>query len=245
MSGLKSTVKNFAQRALEPLGHTIIPIPFGGLPYMNCEDSIRKAKQLGMTIPEYYANTRNEPGVIENLFKYLDTIVPFANFKTVTEIGAGTGRFLELVKKRCSASCRHEVYETDQAWSAYLAEHYGVTAHPTRGFALDATADASVDLVHADYVFAYLPATTAFRYFDEICRVLKPGGYAFFDAYFDADCDLTAIREWMQHSDNYQIILPRHAIIELFKGAGCELIDDSHLMKVYRGHTRYLIFRKR
>lgn len=244
MQTIKTAAKKIALQILEPLGHTIAPLPFGGMPCESCENALRAAAQLGLTIPQYYAHTRNEPGEVERLFSYLDTIIPFATHSAIVEIGAGTGRFLEQILHRCHPGGSYEVYETDPGWSEYLEKQYGVTSHSTRGFLLDKTPDSSADLVHADYVFAYLPATTSFRYFKEISRVLKPGGVVFFDAYLDSDCDLNCVNEWLNHSDSFQVILPRRATVDMFEQYDCGFVDDRFVMKVYRGHTRYLIFRK-
>jgi ubiquinone/menaquinone biosynthesis C-methylase UbiE len=203
------------------------------------------ARRLGSArpFPSNYAHIRDEEGVVEDLFAYLDRTIPFSTFRTIVEIGAGTGRFLEQVLKRCP-NHSYEVYETDAAWSQYLQKTYNVISRPTRGLDLAKTLDRSTDLVHADYVFAYLPATTCFRYFKEICCVIKPGGYIFFDAYLDTDCTVSAIEGWLRYDDSYEVILPRASIIELFQRSNCELVDDSYVMRVYRGHTRYMIFRK-
>jgi hypothetical protein len=52
MISLKHSVKRVIERLLEPWGHTIAPIPFGGLGYLNCEQATREAARLGKTIPE-------------------------------------------------------------------------------------------------------------------------------------------------------------------------------------------------
>ena len=65
---------------------------------------------------------------------------------------------------------------------------YPVDIKTANGTDLSQTPDNSCDLVHAHYVFTYLSVITTFGYFGEMCRVLKPGGFAFFDLFLDDQC---------------------------------------------------------
>lgn len=229
---------------LRPVGVQLVPENQIGRSYLDAEATIAKARAEGLSIPQYVARLWDEHGVVEGFIEHLRAVIPLPELKRICEIGAGTGRFLEPIAD-IAKSERYEVYETNAGWSEYLKRTHEVVAHAADGATLSATPDGSQDLVHAHYVFAYLPVRVCFAYFLEMCRVCACGGYVVFDGYMDEDQDLSAMESWMAHVANYQIILPKRAILSLFAREGFDLVDQGYGMKAFVGKTRYLMFRKR
>jgi SAM-dependent methyltransferase len=228
---------------LKLAGVRLMPTHQVGRTYIDCKTTVAKAHQSGLTVSGYVAKLWNEEGVIEEFVRYLACIIPITQCARILEIGAGTGRFLEPILKLARATS-YDVYETNLDWADYLARSYNVTAHSADGRTLIDTPDASQDLVHAHQVFVYLPVSTSFGYFHEMSRVCAEGGFVVFDAYLDDRQDLAAVEAWRQSPANYQVILPRKTIIELFLNRGLKLVGDGYQMKAYVGRTEYLVFRK-
>jgi SAM-dependent methyltransferase len=228
--------------ALRPTGYHIVRRS-AGLGYIDAAATIAAAKKQQISVPQYVARLWNEEGWVEKVTQFILNTASFPPSPVIVEIGPGTGRFLEQIYSLLKPS-RYEIYETNEGWARYLAATYPVERLPASGKDLSDTPDGSCDLVHAHFVFAYLPVVAAFRYFSEMCRILKPGGYAIFDAYLDDQCNLSTIEEWCRHSDVFQVVLPRQPVIEFFSKHGCQKLPSELDMKVFRGKSRYLIFRK-
>jgi SAM-dependent methyltransferase len=243
VGGSRGWIPVLVDPLLKPAGVQMVPSDKVGRTYIDCKPTLAKAREAGVTVPEYVARLWNETGVIEAFTEYLRGIVPIEDCSSILEIGAGTGRFLDPIK-RLARPQRYTVYETSLDWTEYLVETYGVTGEPANGVALERTPDASQKLVHAHQVFVYLPVITSFGYFHEMCRVCAPDGYVVFDCYLDVHTDLATIEAWRKSVSNYQMILPRSAIVDLFRSHGFELLASDYRMKAYVGHTSYLIFRK-
>ncbi len=212
-----------------------------GTRYIDCRQIVKHAAASGLSVIEFLTQLWNEEGVIQNLINQLAVHVPFANCRRITEIGPGTGRYLEPIMRHCRPEL-YEIYETDKEWARYLAQRDQILVQPADGKSLAETPSSSRDLVHAHYVMVYIPITTTFSYLEEMCRITDRGGFVLFDAHLDSDCNLAEMREWQMRFEDYQHIIPRAAVCELFCDNGFSLVDDSIMYQQQR--SRYLIFQK-
>lgn len=168
------------------------------------------------------------------------------NGKTVLEIGAGTGRFLEKVLEKKPA--RYEVYETAPDWANYLANEYGhrhpeLYIQPADGRSLRDTPTASCDLIHAHAVFVYLNFTTLIGYLEESARVLKSGGVLCCDFLYDTDWNLDVAHEWSRRNLHFPVVLSRSLMEDIF--AELNLKPASEFTEIYGGtFSRYVILEK-
>jgi ubiquinone/menaquinone biosynthesis C-methylase UbiE len=95
----------------------------------------------------------------------------------VLEIGCGIGRVMQYLAGRY-----REVHGIDissemvKQGERRLGHLSNVHLHHGNGYDLDPLADESFDLVYSAFVFQHMPKTTAYNYFLEIRRVLRPGG---------------------------------------------------------------------
>jgi SAM-dependent methyltransferase len=196
-------------------------------------------------VPAYVAELWNEHGVVETNIKRLHDAGALKGCSRVLEIGPGTGRYLEQIKP-ATAPETYEIYEVDTFWAEYLEKTYGILRQPADGLTLASTPSESCGLVHAHFVFVYLPIVVAFGYFAEMCRVCAPGGYVVFDFFPDEVCDLPNVERWLATRDtsNWQVILPRAAILNWFEKAGVQLVDEFD-GQVIVGTSRYLVLQKR
>lgn len=157
---------------------------------------------------------------------------------TIVEIGAGTGRYLcRLV----DGAVRYESYETARDWASWLGKTYRVESMKADGRTLSGTPDCSADLVHANGVFVYTPFFVSLSYWQEMGRVLRPGGIAAFDV-FSHDCMGEAeIAGWRADGADYPVVMDVAFVRGFFPGFS-EV--DSFTVKNGPGKSRYLILRK-
>jgi ubiquinone/menaquinone biosynthesis C-methylase UbiE len=210
--------------------------------YIDAATTRAAAKARGQSVPDYVADLWGERGLVEKVTTFLFEQAQLPNHPVILEIGPGTGRFLDPIQRHYSPS-HYEVYETNRGWAEYLGAAYPVEIKTANGRDLSQTPDNSCDVVHAHGVFTYLPVTTTFGYFGETCRVLKPGGFAFFDAILDDQCTVHNIEVWRSAYETYQRILPRSAVVQFFAERGCRQLPREITVKPDRGE-RYIIFQK-
>jgi len=190
-----------------------------GFGYIDYEQTAADAEAAGLSIPNYVARLWGETGLIEWIVDRIGSVIPLNRCRNILEVGAGTGRTLDLVIARANPAT-YEIYEPDRAWSAYLVRRYGVIDRESDGVSLTPTPSESCDLVHAHGVFVYLPLGTAFRYFAEMIRVTRPGGWLVFDFFADDQATLPIVEDWMRSGQGFHVLLPRKALGELFTKAG-------------------------
>jgi SAM-dependent methyltransferase len=133
-------------------------------------DEWNSAEKLGVTVPA---------GGIPQL---LDRQVfgPFLGEpEVILEIGAGGGRFTDVLLPRCR---RLIATDTSPTMLEHLRRRFGddgrLEIQLLDGRGLGATPDASVDAVFSYGVFVHLQHWDIFNYVRETARVLKPGGKA-------------------------------------------------------------------
>ena len=212
------------------------------------EPTVRAARAAGLSIGDYIDEVMNgTPGATTSTIDRLEELGVFADDPaTLLEIGPGSGRYLEKTLRVCSPR-RYEIYETAAPWRDHLVESYQVVAQPTEGSSLTPTRDGSVDLVLAHKVFNTVTFLLATRYFLEMARVTRPGGWIVFDAMTDTCLDPDTVRAWATKGgaghDSYPAALPRATCVDLFASLGCTL-QSSFLAPMGFASTEVLVFRK-
>jgi SAM-dependent methyltransferase len=213
--------------------------------YIDCKSTVENARLLGLSVPAYVAQLWEDEGLVEEFVKYLSALIPLSTCSRILEIGTGTGRFLESVAQVAKPSS-YDVFEASPEWSGYLASTFPyATVHAADGRTLSSVADASRDLVHAHGVFVYLPVSASFGYLHEMARVCAPGGFIAFDCFLADRQTLESIDNGRANGVDWQILLPREAICELFLRQGFAVVDDTYRKKTYlAGFSDYLVFQK-
>lgn len=95
----------------------------------------------------------------------------------VLEIGCGTGRVMQHLAAVCEQLHGIDISQAMvEQGRQRLAHLHNVTFEEGNGYDLEPFADESFDLVYSLYAFQHMPKTTAYNYFVESARVLRPGG---------------------------------------------------------------------
>jgi SAM-dependent methyltransferase len=165
-----------------------------------------------------------------------------APIKDVCEIGTGTGGYAEKVIRHYHP-VTYQSYEPDRAWSRWLAQEYRIISHETDGESLRNTKDVSIDLVLANAVFVYLPFFISMRYFKEIVRVTKLGGWAVFDIISEDCVDDENLEKWFRTGDLSHCFLGKEYVKAFFSRNGFEHIGDF-LAPYHYASSHYFVFRK-
>lgn len=208
-------------------------------------EQLQEAAAAGLSLPDYLDQ---QHGTREHTGYILGEVARFGVFeptpRRVCEIGTGTGMFTETFRARWPVE-HYESYEPDPDWAAWLAEQYGVLSQACDGHSLAGTPDASLDVVHAHGVFIYLAFLTSVQYFEDMARVLRSGGYAFFDIMSEDCMTDSAVAEWLASEWRFPVVLPREYVKEQFARHGCDLVGDFVVPFMETRPSHYLIFRKR
>lgn len=222
-----------------------------GLDYISAEQTVAAARAKGVSVAEHLDQLESEPrkkGRRDRIIAQLDAAGVFREARTVCEIGAGTGQFLEKVVERASPRT-YEVYETDAGWTRYLASEYGgrlecrVVCHPADGRSLRFTASGACDLVHAHGVFVYLPLVQTFEYLEECVRVCAPGGYIVFDCYTDGIFPLAVVEAWRRSAHRFAVVLPEGLLAEFAAKHRLALVTTFRVPHA-ASEVNYVIWRK-
>jgi len=106
----------------------------------------------------------------------------------VVEIGCGVGRITRALARRCRSVRAIDISEEMLARARELNPHLeSVEWIQGDGVSLRPIPDASADGCYSDVVFQHIPdPEITLGYIDEICRVLRPGGWAAFQISNDA-----------------------------------------------------------
>jgi hypothetical protein len=247
----KHAIKQTVNKSIGPFGIELVSkhvhdwsevanfIPF--------EATIAGASAAGLSVGDYIDAVMNKiPGATQETINRIAALGVFSERpKTVVEIGPGSGRYLDATLKFCSPS-RYEIYETSPPWAKYVAEKYEVVLQPTDGRSLRGTMSASVELIQAHKVFSTIPFIATTRYWTEMVRVTRPGGYAAFDIVTEVCLEPRALEDWAASDiDNgsYPAVMPRNAAVGYFEKRGFSLVG-SFLTSMPPGKTETFVFRK-
>jgi hypothetical protein len=248
-----SAAKTAVNLALAPLGVKIVRksdnvhdwtkietfIPF--------ETTLEAARQAGLSVGDYIDDVMNHiPGATQATIDQMSRLGVFSGrIETIVEIGPGSGRYLQKTLAACTPA-RYEIYETAGLWADYVAKKYNVILQPTNGRSLAATPDQSVDLVQAHKVFSATPFLTTARYWLEMCRVLRAGGFAVFDIVTEACMGPTAVKGWVSSQgvdSTYPAMVARATAIDFFESQGLSLVG-SFFVPMGSGKTETYVFRR-
>jgi ubiquinone/menaquinone biosynthesis C-methylase UbiE len=127
----------------------------------------------------------------------LDRLVGINSSDTVLEIGCGVGRVGKILSPRCSKWVGTDI---SGHMLQYAAERLkgleNVELIELRTVGLKEIPDNSVDVVYCTIVFMHLYEWDRYKYVQEACRVLRPGGRCFFD-----NVDFTSNHGWKLFMD--------------------------------------------
>lgn len=239
--------------ALAPLGVRIVRKNDSAHDWKNIEafipfeSTLEAARQAGLSVGDYIDGVMNGiPGATQATIDQMSRLGVFSGrIETVVEIGPGSGRYLQKTLTACTPA-RYEIYETAGVWADYVAKTYNVILQPTNGRSLAATADGSADLVQAHKVFSATPFLTTARYWLEMCRVLRPGGFAVFDIVTEACMDPAVLMRWVSSrgiDSSYPAMVARATAVDFFESRGFSLVG-SFFIPMGPGKTEAYVFRK-
>jgi SAM-dependent methyltransferase len=244
---LRRLIEHTANGVLSPLGVRIVRrgrAPTIGGRRLSDEHVIADAQQRGISPGVLLEELFHKPGRARDIVARMAAAGVFAApVRTVVEIGAGSGIYVEELLKRATVE-RYEVYELEENRARYLAGALPVLAQRTDGETLQPTASRSADLVHAHGVFVTLDFLTSCSYFREIVRVLAPGGHVIFDIIDERSLDEDAIESWLASRLRYPSMLPLGYVTGFFERHGFVLIDEFSMPLLVHGRSHYLIFRQ-
>lgn len=214
------------------------------LGYIPAKETIDAASKRGLSVGDYLEMIWDERGNRQIIVDELRKIGVFnRNIKNICEIGTGAGLCAEKIAKIWKPE-RYESYEPDKDWANWLAEKYNIISHDADGKSLCYTQTSSIDLVLANGVFVYLPFLTAYRYFQEIVRVINNEGYVVFDILSEDCFDDETIKSWIESNQSYPCLLCKKYVINFFIKHNFVLIGEFFNSKFGAGKSHYLIFNK-
>jgi SAM-dependent methyltransferase len=241
---MKKTAKKALDRVLAKLGFTLTRSTKAGkqpsLGYIPAQETVSAAQRRGLSVCDYVEDLWGKQGDTQRV---IDQMASSGVFETanpfILEIGAGTGRYLEKVLAR-SRPARYESYETAPDWSEWLRSKYPIAAQEADGISLRQTPAHSIDLLHAHGVFVYIPFLVSYRYWLEIFRVVKPGGWVVFDIMSENCLDEQTVDKWLATEHSYPCFVSKEYIVSLFAKNGFSL-RASFMNRYGEGRSEYLL----
>ncbi|MFE3447093.1 class I SAM-dependent methyltransferase [Nocardia sp. NPDC059180] len=229
---------------LRPVGFQVVRPVDDFADYIPFERTQAAALAAGLPVGEYIDREFNVPGSTQDTIDRMAALGVFDRpIARVCELGPGSGRYLEKVIATCSPRS-YEIYETAAPWRDWLVDTYHVTAQPTDGHTLAATADRSVDLVHSHKVLNGLKILDTCRYLDEIARVAAPGGAVVFDVLTERSLDEATLRRWLDSGAGYVTsMMSERFAVDFFARRGFAFLGDFFATSM-PGKTHYLVFER-
>jgi hypothetical protein len=242
--GFKRQLLNSANKILNRAGFELIKKGREFQDYIPFKYTLQEAEKAGLSLSDYIDNNYNVPGTTQLTIDKMNELGVFNHeIHRICEIGPGSGRYLEKVKTICDPEY-YEIYETSRSWKEWLVEKYNVTAQPTDGASLASTPSKSIDLVHTHKVLYGNSILTIFRYFMEMARVTKDGGFLVFDL-LTAECmNNEILNKWVESGvDHAHSMTPRSVALDYFSGQGFRHCG-SFIVPMAPGVTEYFVFKK-
>ena len=214
-------------------------------PYISCKETVQAASLANLSVCDYLEKNWDQVGgtqlVIDNMEK-LGCFVSNGPME-ILEIGPGTGRYAEKIMAKYSVN-KYFSYEIAEDWSYWLEQTYGpkLIRRNADGKSLNYEADNSMDLVHAHGVITSINIVNIFKYFQEMTRVCKRGGFIAFDFFPVGSINLDNIKKWIDAELFYPVLTPEDMIRGFFENAGYEF-RGSFDNKYGQGFSKYHVYR--
>ena len=232
--------------ALRPLGVQIVrgrSADPSVQPFVSARKTLTAARRAHLSVCDYLETVHHESGAtqasVDAMIRFGELVAPV---ERICEIGAGTGRYAEKLIERLQPS-HYEVYETAKDWLPHLRSIGGLEIEPADGRSLAATADGSVDLVHANKVFVYLPFPAVVGYLEEMVRVARMGGAIAFDVVTEVCLNDQLVDSWSKEGTIF-IPLPRSWLIDFMDRLGATLAGTLRVAMT-TATTELMVFRRR
>ncbi len=210
--------------------------------YIDCRSTVSAARKAGLSICDYVERLWEQEGATEKIIEQMRQCGSLDKARNICEIGPGTGRYLHKIIDRLDPA-QYVFYETAADWADWLGTEYPVERREADGATLHFEPDGSCDLVHAHGVFVYLKFLHSFKYFKEMIRACRPGGYIVFDFYSTQVFDTGMIARWLNAGVDYPTVLPPDTCRAFFKEHGADFIAEFTAKHGY-GHSTYHVYRK-
>jgi hypothetical protein len=210
-------------------------------------DTLQAAEAAGLTVGDYIDGVMNGiPGATQST---IAQVVAFGAIsdrtRHIVEIGPGSGRYLEKALELCTPE-RYQICETANDWADYVASAYGVTRCPTDGRKLAATEIDSVDLIQAYKLLSATTLLTTARYWVEMARVTRVGGYVVFDLVTEECLKPETVERWALsdlETGSYTATIPRRVALDFFARKGFQLAG-SFFVPMGVGTTETFVFNR-
>lgn len=209
--------------------------------FISARRTVAAARASGLSVGDYVDATFSEPGATARAVEAMLGMSGLSSAARVCEIGPGTGRYAEKVVAALHPDV-YEIYETATDWLPHLRTLPHALVQPCDGHTLRATADDSVDLVHANKVFVYIPFPAVVGYLDEMVRVARPGGTIAFDVVTEPCLTDEVVHTWVREGSIFRPV-PRDWLIDYLKRRGAAL-SGSHLGRLVDSRSELFAFRK-
>jgi phospholipid N-methyltransferase len=209
--------------------------------FLRARKTIARARAAGLSVGDYVDQTFSQPGTTARSVDAMIRISGLSFARRICEIGPGTGRYAEKVIAALKPEA-YEIYETADDWLPYLRTLPNAVIQPCDGHTLSATASGSVDLVHANKVFVYIPFNAVMGYVDEMVRVARPGGIIAFDVVTERCLTDEVVQAWIAQETIYRPV-PREWLIGYLGRRGMAF-TGSHLAYLTDSQTELLVFQK-
>jgi SAM-dependent methyltransferase len=243
---VKTNIRNGVNDALRPFGVQIVrgwSADPAIKPFLSARKTVNRARRAGLSVGDYIDQYSSVPGTTESTVGAMLRLAALTTpVSRVCEIGPGTGRYAERVIAELRPSL-YEIYETAKDWLPRLRELANVKVQPADGRTLGHTATGSVDLVHAQRLFVYLPFVITIGYLEEMARVVRPGGAVAFDIVTEDCMNEAATESWVSRNEIIYSMIPRQWTIDLLGRSGLSL-RGSALAPLSGGTSELLVFRK-
>jgi len=241
----RSQAKKIVNSALSRVDLEIVPRGRGIFEnYIPLKATLTAARAASLPLGDYIDTRYNVPGSTQQTLDCMAELGVFREpIERVVEIGPGSGRYLHKTLAACHPSA-YEIYETAKDWRDWMAQEYGVIAHPANGFSLAQTASNTVDLVQAHKVMPGLPILTVCNYFTEMVRVLRPGGWLVFDVLTERCLSDESLPNWFAARPTWpRTLVPRDYAVRFFVRRGLAFVG-SFTITLVPGITEYLVFQR-
>lgn len=242
---LKTIVHKSINASLRPLGVQVVrgrTTDPAVKPFVSAKRTIAAARRSGLSVGDYIDQNNAKPGTTAVSVDAMLRLSALAHpVERVCEIGPGSGRYAEKVIAALRPRV-YEVYETASDWLPHLRKLPNLIAQPSDGRTLAYTKSASVDLVHANKVFVYVPFVTMIGYLQEMVRVVRPGGAVAFDIVTENCLDDQTLDSWVTHGTIY-LLTPRGWVIDFLTRRGLSL-QGNFFAAMAEGRTELLVFRR-